>query len=143
MFRRIALGIALITSPGLAGAGEVCISCDNPSVVYRCNVEQSARLEQYGVDDKILVPVCARVLAKVGGHEKCQAIGKAGDPCQGIAKTIGLSDVQKAAAGGNSDSVVPSLGERAGNAVQSASDTIGGAFKKSWNCLTSLFQECS
>jgi hypothetical protein len=142
MFRLLALANALLIAPGWAGAADVCISCDAPSVIYRCSVEQSAKLEKYGVEDKVLPPVCAQVLTKLGGHKSCQAVGKPGDPCQGIAKTIGLSDLQKAVAGGSSDSVVPSLGERAGSAAQSAGDTIGGAFKKSWNCVTSLFQEC-
>jgi len=143
MFRRTALASALLfIAPGLAGAADVCVSCANPSAIYRCSVDQSAKLEKYGVEDKVLPPVCVQMLAKLGGHESCQAVGRAGDPCEGIAKTIGLSDLQKAASGGSSDSVVPSLGERAGSAAQSAGDTIGGAFKKSWNCVTSLFQEC-
>ena len=143
MFRPIALASALFfIAPGLAGAGDVCVSCANPSAVYKCSADKSAKLEQYGIEDKVLPPVCVKVLAKLGPHESCQAVGKAGDPCEGIAKTIGLSDLQKAASGGKSDSVVPSLGERAGSAAESAGDTIGGAFKKSWNCVTSLFQEC-
>ncbi len=143
MFRLIALASALFfIAPGLAGAGDVCVSCTNPGAVYRCSADKSAKLEKYGVEDKVLPPVCAEVLAKLGPHESCQAVGKTGDPCEGIAKTIGLSELQKAAAGGSGKSVVPSLGERAGSAAQSAGDTIGGAFKKSWTCVTSLFQEC-
>jgi hypothetical protein len=142
MLHRIALANVLLVAPGLAGAAEVCVSCDSPSALYRCSVEQSAKLEKYGVEDKVLPPVCVQVLAKIGGHKSCQAVGKAGDPCRGTPKTIGLSDVQKAVAGGSGGSVVPSLGERAGSAAQSTTETIGGAFKKSWNCVTSLFQEC-
>ena len=143
MFRPLALASALIfIAPGLVGAGDVCVSCVNPSAIYKCSADKSAKLDKYGVEDKVLPPVCAQVLAKLGRHESCQAMGKAGEPCDGIAKTIGLSDLQKAAAGGSGDSVVPSLGERAGSAAQSAGDTIGGVFKKSWDCVTSLFQEC-
>lgn len=142
MLRGIAFASALIVTPALAGGQEVCISCDNAKVVYRCSVDQSAKLGKYGVEEKVLQPVCMQVLAKLGGHESCQAVGKVGEPCQGIPKTIGLSDLQKAAGGGSNNSVVPSLGERAGGAAQSAGDTIGGAFKKSWTCVTSLFQEC-
>lgn len=142
MMRAITLVGSLLTVPALAGPAEVCISCDNAKVVYRCSVEQSAKLEKYGLNDKLLPPVCAHVMAKLGGHERCQPVGAPDAPCNGIPKTIGISDLQKAAAGGNNDSVVPSLGDRAGSAAQSAGETIGGAFKKSWNCVTSLFQEC-
>jgi len=142
MSRLFALATALIVAPGLAGAADVCVSCDNPSAVYRCNVDQSAKLEKYGVEGQVVTPVCVQVLVKLGGHESCQAVGNAGDPCEGVAKTIGLSELQAAAGGGKSDSVVPSLGERAGSAAKSASDSIGGAFKKSWHCVASLFQEC-
>jgi hypothetical protein len=143
MFRSIALASALIfIAPGLASAGDVCVSCANPSAIYKCSADKAAKLEKYGIEDKVLPPVCAQVLAKLGDHESCQAVGKSGDPCEGIAKTIGLADLQKAASGSSGDSVVPSLGERAGSAAESAGETIGGVFKKSWNCVTSLFQEC-
>lgn len=143
MHRHLALASAVVCACGTpAGATEVCVSCEAPEAEYRCDVERREEIEKYGVADDVTAHACVQVLKRLGAHGACRIKQADNGPCTGAVKTIGLSDLQKAVAGGSSDTVVPSLGERAGNAAQSAGDTIGSAFKKSWNCLTSLFQEC-
>ena len=124
-------------------AAELCVSCDKPIAIYRCSIEKSAELEKYGVEDKVLPQACEKVLAKNRGHASCRVVGKPGDPCQGQEVKLGLDDLRKALAGdGSGSTVVPSLTERAGGAVESANDSISGAFKKTWTCVTTLFQQC-
>ena len=69
------------------------------------------------------------MLKRLGAHGGCRIKQAESGPCTGELKTIGVSDLQKAVAGGPGDTVVPSIGERAGNAAQSAGDSIGNAFK--------------
>ena len=143
MHRHLALTCSALCLHGLpAHATEVCVACEAPEVEYRCNIEKSEQIEKYGVAGEVTAHACVQVLKRLGAHGGCRIKQAESGPCTGELKTIGVSDLQKAVAGGPGDTVVPSIGERAGNAAQSAGDSIGNAFKKSWACLTSLFQDC-
>ena len=138
------LGCLLVMVLPVRAAEELCVSCDKPIALYRCTVEKSEELAKLGLQDKVLPPACEKILAKTGGHASCRVVGKPGDPCKGTERKLGLSDLQKALAGDgpSTTTAVPSLTDRAGEAAQSTGEAIGGAFKKTWNCVTSLFQQC-
>src|SRR3990172_9366831 len=117
MQRQIVLGSAILCAFGTPpGAAEVCVACEAPQAEYRCNVEQREKLEKYGIADEVVPQACVLALARIGGHGTCRITQPADGGCIGTVKTLGLGDVQKAGAEGSGETVVPSLGERAGSA---------------------------
>ena len=148
MFASVVGSVALILSvAALAGAGEVCVSCLEPTATYRCTFDQERKLERLPYADDVLQHVCLKVLAKAGGHARCN-INRQAVICDGIPKTVTLTDYEQAVAGGGSDAPtkVEGLGSRAAQSMteqlKKAGDAVGGTVKKSWTCLSSLFKEC-
>lgn len=135
--------MAFLAAAGYAAAGELCVTCAEPAAVYRCAIDKAEDLEKLGIDEKIPRKICAKVLAKTGGHASCRITGKPGEPCNGTLKTVDIDELYKARAGAPDDStVVPSLAERATQVAQSMGAAATSGAQKSWSCLTSLFQEC-
>jgi hypothetical protein len=80
-----------------AGAAEVCVICTGPDTTYRCAVQGAGKVERLPAAEQVLEFVCARKLAKSGGHAKCRARrDDAGGACVGQLKTISLAKIEKA-----------------------------------------------
>lgn len=140
---RIVLGLAVLAVAGPAMAGEVCISCSEPSADYRCTIDGSEKLQELALEETVLGPVCEKVLARTLGHASCRVVVNPGEPCKGTLEVVTLAEIQKAMAGPEAESTyVPSLTERAASASASVTKGVGDAASKSWRCLSSFFQDC-
>ena len=160
---------ALGFAGGLAQAQEACIVCAGPAASYRCSIKDSDKAPAFRGSDKVLQFVCVTELAKMGGHESCRVnrdFGTMciGDPRQLDVTKIGTQPEGAAAAAGTpqvpakqaSDGPPKTLEELARRTVatskdglsaaeesaKKAGDSVGGAVKKTWNCLASLFTSC-
>ena len=148
--RGSALFASVLLAPAAVTAGEACISCTGPAATYRCGVEGSDKLDKIAGGDKALAQVCAKVLAKIGPHEKCEPGGAQPKSCEGAkAKVLTLADFQQALAGGDGyvpdtkvEGVLPGAQRVATDSLQSAGDTISSTARKSWDCVASLFGNC-
>jgi hypothetical protein len=97
----IAMTCGLSTTAGAAQAQETCVTCKGPQAAYRCSVEKSekiaARLGSLG--DKAIDHVCAKEMARQGGHESCSARREPGGlACSDVVRQIPLSTLLEAAA---------------------------------------------
>jgi hypothetical protein len=90
-----ALASSLLVGP--ASASEVCVICTSPDTTYRCTLEGPTKIERIPAAEQVLEIVCARKLAKSGGHAKCRARREnTGTACVGPVKTISLAKIEKA-----------------------------------------------
>jgi hypothetical protein len=120
----------LLTALIPAHAQELCMSCSEPVASYRCSVEQPSEKMQIG--GKLAEEICSKVMEKKGGHAKCHVARiAAGDACDGPARTVTVTDYQRAIAGSGESTYEPGALEIARRNVQSG-----------WVCVTSLFQDC-
>ena len=151
----------------LAQANEVCVSCSGPPAVYRCTVDDADSVTRYKGGDRILQFICTTELSKAGGHQKCRTRRGSAEPCIGMERTVSLSGsidalAEQAADGEPTESsdlepaapekasgppkTVEELARRTATASKDQLDktgsAVGGAMKKSWNCMISLFQDC-
>lgn len=149
---------------GSAAAQEYCVACTGPDVLYRCvldGVRPGATAS--------LPALCVTSLAKAGPHATCairrgvgvidcngpvklvsvppqgapdQSLGAVTDPVpakaaqpSGPPRTV--EEMLKQAKS-NSDKTM----EKAKSQIESGGNQIGGFFKKSWDCVSSLFSRC-
>lgn len=131
MLRVTTMACLILGLPGPAGAGEVCVACQKPAATYRCSVEAPAQAARFELDGGVLGHVCETVLAKKYGHEKCAAIEDSAGPCDGVARTVTVTDYARATADSSTPTYQPGAHELARSAVHST-----------WVCITSLFQDC-
>lgn len=147
-----------------AGAQEYCVACTGPDVLYRCvldGVRPGATAS--------LPALCVTSLAKAGPHATCvirrgvgvidcngpvkvvsvppqgapdQSAGAVTDPApakaappSGPPRTV--EEMLKQAKSNNDKSM-----EKTKAQIESGSEQIGGFFKKSWDCVSSLFSRC-
>src|SRR5262245_38895097 len=104
MHRHLALAIAALWMHGSpARATDVCVACEAPEVEYSCSIEKREEIEKYGVANEVTAQACVQVLKRLGAHSACRIKQAENGPCTGAIKTIGLSDLQKAVAGGSND----------------------------------------
>lgn len=157
-------------SPALAQ--ELCIECAGPDVTYRCSVKDSERVAHIRGSGKALEFVCISELARAGGHKSCKVGTGYSGPCIGQPRTIDLSksgdDVitvtgrPAPAPGDQAAGQPPPEGDAAAQqkkgppqtlvelaresgadeSMKKAGQAVGGALKKSWSCLSSLFTDC-
>ena len=148
-----------------AQANEICVSCSGPPAVYRCTVDDADGVARYKGGDRILQFICTTELSKAGGHQKCRTRRGSAEPCIGMERTVSLSGpIDGIAAQAESDQsgtieaapapdkssappkTVEELARRTATASKDQLDktgsAVGGAMKKSWNCMISLFQDC-
>ena len=130
MYRAIAFASLCAAIGYSANAAELCIACDEPAATYRCTVEQVSSSIDLGstLEEK----VCSKVLAKKGTHKSCHlAAVPAGGTCDGLARTVTVTDYQRAlSASGESTYEVGAFEI----ARQNVHDT--------WVCVTSMFKDC-
>lgn len=111
-----------------AGAGEMCIACEEPNVTYRCSLDQVP--EKYSVG-KLQQKICSKVLAQQGAHKRCRPAEPPDGVCQGQARTVTLADFQRAK--GSSAESTYEVG-----AMEVARRNV----HSTWLCLTSMFKDC-
>ncbi len=172
MFRQalpaIPFAVFAVAAPS-ADANEVCVSCSGPEAVYRCTVDQSASVEAYRYGKRILQFVCISELARQGNHQKCR-VQRGEGACIGIERTVSLTaPIDAAAEAMSSDppdtdvsevaplppeepakagppKTVEELARRTASSskeqIEKTGSAVGGAMKKGWHCLTSLFTKC-
>ena len=113
------------------GAQEICIACVEPKATYSCTPELPVGNAGTDLGTGLQGKACATVLAKNGGHQSCHAVNTS-EPCDGHARTVTLTDYQRAIAGnGQPSTYQPGVLEMARQNVQ---DT--------WRCVSSLFDDC-
>ena len=139
----------------------MCVVCSEPAATYRCAVEHGEKAQQFRGGDRVLQYLCISGLAKAGHHANCRISRDAGAACLGDVRTVSASGVEPGdAAGTNANAVqgpgsgqaeappktLVELARRTKDSVdgsaKSAGSAVGGAMKKTWGCLVSLFQEC-
>jgi hypothetical protein len=156
----------IITLPLLAlalsaQAAEVCVVCSEPGAVYRCIADP--KLPAFRGSDKVLQYICVTELAKTGSHASCRVANEMTAGCLGIERIVGSQGVEppsQPAAGAPVDAAAPiaeqpkekppqtlvELAKRTKEQVdedtRKTGQAVGGAFKKSWDCLTTLFSKC-
>jgi len=130
MVRTIAASCLILALSASLSAGEVCVACDKPAAVYRCTLEQPTRNANLQLGEKAERHVCEKVLATTGPHESCQIVLDA-KPCNGVARTVTLTQYQQAIAGDGESTYQPGVLELARRSVNAT-----------WVCVTSLFNDC-
>jgi hypothetical protein len=131
MLRLIAVAGFVLLASAPSRADEVCVACEEPAAIYRCSVESlPQQANKLGLADKAQGEMCQTVLAKNGQHSSCSVVAD-GKTCEGSARTVTLSDYQRAIAGDNEITYQPGMLEIAQHNVV-----------KTWVCISSLFQDC-
>jgi hypothetical protein len=167
--RAIVCGFVASVCTARALAAEVCVVCTGPDATYRCTADQASKIERLRGGDRALHYMCITALAKAGGHTKCRVSRDGSGFCAGEARTIGPAELEAALADGGAGAApggdegheaapkpaqpgpprtVEELARRTtqtsspGAPLEKASEAIGGAMKKSWLCIASLFTQC-
>lgn len=155
----------IVASP--AATQEYCVACTAPDAFYRCAIDGAAPASNASYP-----MLCITTLAREGAHASCAVRSNVGVlDCNGPVKRVnanadGLaapvipSAASKPAAAQNPDAplgdakTVAEMLQRAKQQnerawekttaqIQSNNAKVGGFFKQSWNCMTSLFLHCS
>ena len=148
-----------------AGAQEHCVQCSGPAATYRCIVEGggspgSGKLE------------CVTALAEQGPHETCSVGTALPGHCAGPARLVSAAPAPMRAlvekrqdfgtpvaetapkpASSGEPETVEALAKRltpseesplakAGGQISRVGTAVGGAARKSWDCLSSLYKAC-
>jgi hypothetical protein len=165
MKRMFFAAVVSVVSSVAALAQEVCVVCSGPDASYRCTVEKAEKIGRFGnVGDKALQLVCAKELARQGGHDKCSARRDGGaDACTGALTTLPLASLIEAAQAPPPAPVIAAvpvdpakavdpksepprtvleLAQRTGETSKKQLKTVGTAAERTWTCLSSLFQQC-
>jgi hypothetical protein len=146
MVARALSAFVVLIALSVAAVGDYCISCVEPTATYRCLPED--RLAQFEIDDENLGRLCAKILARLEKHTRCEFSRDTAKPCDGIERIVSLTDVERALAS-SGEQPTPSLIEKAATAVSNAGQVAkeqvsktGGTMQNAWHCLTSFFKEC-
>jgi hypothetical protein len=153
-----------ITGTTAAHAQDVCVVCASPAATYRCTVEKSEKLARFtGAGDKALQHVCAKEMARQGGHEKCSvSAAQSGAACDGQPREVTLANLLAAppeqapgpaalpVKAAEPLSVPPRTmqelaertGEKSKQQLEGVGTSFGDAAKQTWQCLSTLFQKC-
>lgn len=153
---------ALGFSTSAAAAQEICVACTKPDTIYRCQIAGAEGAGGVRFADRVAQYVCISELAKQGGHATC-AVKR-----DGFSTCLGDIRVVQATSSGNEPAVeapgasaekpqaaapetgppktMLELAKRTGEASKEQMDktgaALGGAMKKTWDCLTSVFSRC-
>jgi len=106
------------------------MACEEPAASYRCTLEQPT--SKVNIEGELAEKVCAKVLAANGAHSKCRSLALPPDAaCEAPARTVTLTDYQRAAVPPGESTYEPGALEEARKGVH---DT--------WLCVTSMFKDC-
>lgn len=158
----IVLGVVLLAAP--AAAQDVCVTCAGPDRTYRCQIAGADGAAPVKHADKVAQFVCISELARKGGHSSCKVKRDGFSGCLGdleVLKAGGAQPVAPGVAGSVSPpttdqgAVKPAegppktmveLAKRTGEASKEQLDktgaAVGGAMKKTWDCVSSFFTTC-
>lgn len=169
---RLPIVAAVLVAPvavQLASAQEVCVQCEGPVSRYRCTIAEADKVGQFKGRGKAMEYVCVTELARIGRHERCRVNRDAGNVCLGEQRVLSLSGPSEApteaAANGaveageggraknepprtlveaarNTVDLSKKTAKDAGDQIGQAGEAVGGAVKKTWNCLVTLFSAC-
>lgn len=168
-------------------AQEVCVVCAAPEATYRCAIEKSEKLGRFGRGgERAIQLVCAKELARQGGHASCGVRREAtGAACAGEQRILSIATLLDAVVPPEAAApaapapppgpqpvatvgVAPSpalpqevkpvdtaaapprtmqeMAERSSakskQQLKDAGSAVGGAFERTWDCLSSLFKRC-
>ena len=152
----LATGAALLLSAASARAQEYCVSCSEPSAVYRCVIDNA----QPGGAQPLQV-LCVTALAKAGGHAQCGLKRGTVFDCNGPIKRVPwtASGIETPAPlpppkppqevandPKEPPKTVQELADRANKQTSEDVKKAGVSFKdnakKTLECVTSLFSKC-
>lgn len=153
-----------------AVADDVCVACTEPARTYRCRVAEAEGRPAFKGAGKLAQVVCIAELAKRGGHAACSVRRDGLSSCLGDVAVVDASALAAIAApaagpaqppvdGADVATAAPTkpktdappatvveLAKRTGEAskrqFETAGETVGGAMKKTWRCISSLFSGC-
>jgi hypothetical protein len=129
MYRAIFFASLCAVAAMSAHAAELCVACQEPAATYRCTVEQPS--DKYSLGTELEAQVCSKVLAQKGEHKKCVLTPVAeGSKCEGLERTVTVTDFQRAMAGGEATYEVGAFEI----ARRNVHDT--------WLCVSSMFKDC-
>lgn len=74
-----------------AAAQEVCVTCSDPDVSYKCSVKDSEKASQIRGAGKAIEFLCITELARAGGHRSCRASRDYVGPCLGQQRVIDVT----------------------------------------------------
>jgi uncharacterized protein (DUF169 family) len=130
MYRAFVVASLCIAAGYSARAAELCVSCEQPTATYRCTFEPPS--EKFDLHGGLEEQICTKVMEKKYAHAKCQVIAvREGATCDGGARTVDLTDYQRAKA---------SNGEKTYEV--GAFETARENVHDTWRCVTSMFKDC-
>jgi hypothetical protein len=153
-------GVALFLGAAPLAAQEYCVECLEPNALYRCQIDGA----RPGAATS-LQALCLTALAKDGQHASCTIRRGVGViDCNAVIKRVAIpvDGIPAVAAAPPADPTPQPIGEpktvaemlqrakdksdrdwEATNAKMKANnDKVGSFFKKSWDCLASVFSKC-
>ena len=89
-----ATAVSLVLALGLAAAAsaqEVCVTCSDPDVSYKCSIKDSEKASNVRGANKAIEFLCITELARQGGHRSCRASRDYVGPCIGQPRQIDLA----------------------------------------------------
>ena len=165
------LMLLLALGPAVEAAQRICVVCEAPDALYSCScAPQNGAGARRGRTGGALKYRCIREVAETYGHQRCKVNDTPLSACPGTVHMLreprpvgggttpgqamhdlGAQPVQAPrAADGGSDSREPKtvveLAKRAADQTQKqiekSSETVTGAARQTWRCLSSLFDDC-
>lgn len=161
--------IVALASGNAAGQG-ICVECKGPDQTYRCTIKDSEKVQHVRGASRATEFVCITEIARSGGHQSCRVGSGYSGPCIGQNHEIDLSKLPPASTtshpvpdaladekpGASATGPPQTLEELARNtmskskeqigaadeSVRKAGGAVGGTFKKTWDCVASLFSRC-
>ena len=76
----LAFALAFLGSPGSSVARDLCVTCQEPFAVYRCTFDENSPFHVTAPGASL---VCAKELAKRGGHARCGVQRNSFGSCEG------------------------------------------------------------
>ena len=96
--------LACITTP--AQAQGVCVICNEPEAVYRCQPDASAG-GGLRVGDARLNLLCITELARAGGHASCSVRRQQTGNCDGLPRTVVIAPAPEVPIAGSGEAATP------------------------------------
>lgn len=150
-------------------AQELCVRCDSPSALYRCTIQNSEKAGEFKGRGKAMEFICLNELARAGAHERCSVARDVGSVCLGDQRVVDGVGVRNSAGelidpetskaqaneraknepprtlaevARNTADLTKKTAKGAGDQINSAGEAVGGAVKKTFNCIFTLFTSC-
>lgn len=80
LWRLAPVAALFLAGSGASGAQELCVTCEEPFAVYRCQIDEHAPFLATSPGAPLL---CAKQLAQRGGHARCSIRRDSSGPCEG------------------------------------------------------------